>query len=223
MAGMKAAATTVAIVNRAFAERYFQGENPIGRHIGFSIGPGAIPDIEVVGIVEDSLNEGPREGVRRQVFLPFGQSSFPYAASFYVRASAGSGAMYSALRRKVQELDPAMPIYEMKTLENQLDETLGTERLTATLSAAFGALATLLAAVGLYGVMALVVVRRTREIGLRMALGARQGAVLWMVMKEALGLLGVGLALGIPMRVLAEPVRVVAAVRRQRRPMSRRR
>jgi predicted permease len=190
--------TTVAIVNRAFAERYFQGENPIGRHIGFNTGPGDRPDIEVIGIAEDALNEGPREGVRRQVFLPFGQSSFPYAASFYVRASAGSGAMYSALRRKVQELDPAMPIYEMKTLENQLDETLGTERLTATLSAAFGTLATLLAAVGLYGVMALVVVRRTREIGLRMALGARQGAVLWMVMKEALGLLGIGLAVGIP-------------------------
>jgi ABC-type antimicrobial peptide transport system permease subunit len=90
-----------------------------------------------------------------------------------------------------------MPIYEIKTLGDQLDETLGTERLSATLSAAFGVLATLLAAVGLYGVMALTVARRTREIGLRMALGARQGAVLWMVMKEAFGLLGIGLALGI--------------------------
>jgi ABC-type antimicrobial peptide transport system permease subunit len=106
--------------------------------------------------------------------------------------------VFAALRRKVRELDATMPIYEMKTLEDQLDETLGTERLTATLSAAFGMLATLLAAVGLYGVMALTVARRTREIGLRMALGARQGALLWMVMKEAFGLLGIGLALGIP-------------------------
>ena len=81
---------------------------------------------------------------------------------------------------------------------DQLDETLGTERLTATLSAAFGILATLLAAVGLYGVMALTVARRTREIGLRMALGARQGALLWMVMREAFGLFGAGLALGVP-------------------------
>jgi len=188
----------VAIVNRAFAERFFPDQSPIGRRIGFDLSPGALPDIEVVGIVENSLNEGPREGVRRQVFLPFSQSNFPYAASFYVRTAGGSGAMHSALRRKVQELDPAMPVYEMKTLENQLDETLGTERLTATLSAAFGALATLLAAVGLYGVMALVVARRTREIGLRMALGARQAAVLWMVLKEALGPLGIGLAVGIP-------------------------
>jgi predicted permease len=189
---------TVAIVNRAFAEHFFRNKSPIGRHIGFDLGPGAIPDIEIVGLVENSLNEGPRQGMRRQVFLPFAQSKFPYAASFYLRTSAGSGAMYTVLRRKVQELDPAMPIYEMKTLENQLDETLGTERLTARLSASFGVLATIPVAVGLYGVIALVVVRRTREIGLRMALGASQGAVLCMVIREAFGLLAIGLALGIP-------------------------
>ena len=106
--------------------------------------------------------------------------------------------MSATLRRKVLDLDATMPIYEMKTLEEQLDETLGTERLTATLSAAFGVLATLLAAVGLYGVMALTVARRTREIGLRMALGARQGVLLWMVMREAFVLFGAGLALGLP-------------------------
>ena len=122
----------------------------------------------------------------------------PVATAFYVRTTAGSGSVFAMLRRKIQELDATMPIYEMKTLENQLDETLGTERLSAMLSVAFGALATLLAAVGLYGVMALTVARRTGEIGLRMALGARQGALLWMVMKEAFGLLGIGLALGIP-------------------------
>jgi ABC-type antimicrobial peptide transport system permease subunit len=86
----------------------------------------------------------------------------------------------------------------LKTLEAQLDETLGTERLIATLSAAFGILATMLAALGLYGVMAFVVARRTKEIGLRMALGAPQATVLWMVMREALLLLGIGLAVGIP-------------------------
>jgi len=135
--------------------------------------------------------------VRRQVFFPFPQMNQSVATAFYVRTSADSGSMFATLRRKVLELDATMPIYEMKTLEDQLDETLGSERLSATLSAAFGVLATLLAAVGLYGVMALTVARRTREIGLRMALGARQGAVLWMVMKEAFGLLGIGLALGI--------------------------
>ncbi len=86
----------------------------------------------------------------------------------------------------------------MKTLESQLDETLTTERLIAALSAAFGALATLLAAVGLYGVMAFVVARRTKEIGVRMALGAQQGAVVWLVLKEVLVLLAIGLGIGIP-------------------------
>jgi ABC-type antimicrobial peptide transport system permease subunit len=106
--------------------------------------------------------------------------------------------MFAALRRKIAELDPAMPVFQMKTLEQQLDETLSTERLIATLSAAFGVLATVLAAIGLYGVMAFVVARRTKEIGLRMALGAPQGAVVWMVMRETATLVGIGLAIGLP-------------------------
>ena len=106
--------------------------------------------------------------------------------------------MFARLRGNIMELDATLPIFEMKTLEGQLDETLGSERLNATLSAAFGVLATLLAAVGLYGMMALTVARRTREIGLRMALGARQGALLWMVMKEAFSLVALGLGLGVP-------------------------
>ena len=188
----------VAIVNRKFAADFFGGRSPIGRRIGLDTGPRAKPDIEIVGLVEDSLYEGPRQGVRRQVFFPFPQMNQTVGAAFYVRASGDSGSMFAALRRKVLELDATMPVYEMKTLENQLDETLGTERLSATLSVAFGVLATLLAAVGLYGVMALTVARRTREIGLRMALGARQASLVWMVMKDAFGLVAVGFALGIP-------------------------
>lgn len=193
----------VAIVNRKFASHFFGKRSPIGRRITLDVGPQSRPDfeiagIEIVGMVEDSLYDGPREGVRRQVFFSFPQMNQPVGTAFYVRTSADSGRVFAALRRQVRELDATMPIYEMKTLGDQLDETLGTERLTATLSAAFGVLATLLAAVGLYGVMALTVARRTREIGLRMALGARQGSLLWMVMKDAFGLLGIGLALGIP-------------------------
>jgi predicted permease len=188
----------VAIVNRKFASYFFGNRSPIGRRIGLDTGPRAKPDIEIVGLVEDSLYDGPRQGVRRQAFFPFPQMNQSVATAFYVRTSADSGSMFATLRRKVRELDATMPIYEMKTLEDQLDETLGTERLTAALSAALGVLATVLAAIGLYGVMALTVARRTREIGLRMALGARQGALLWMVMKDAFSLLGIGLAPGIP-------------------------
>jgi predicted permease len=184
-----------AIVNRALAEQLFPGRTPVGRHIGLV---GQKPDIEIIGIVENSLNEGVREGVRPQAFFSFDESNFPYPATFYARTSASSDAMLTALRRAVQQLDPSLPVYEMKTLDRQLDETLATERLTATLSTAFGLFAALLAGVGLYGVMALVVTRRTREIGLRMALGAARAEVCWKFMQEALVLLGAGLALGIP-------------------------
>jgi predicted permease len=189
---------TEAIVNRAFATHFFGDKSAVGRRVGFGQGPRSKLDMEIVGVVEDSLYEGPREGVHRQAFVPFAQADYPGAVTFYVRTSMESPAMFHALRSKIAELDPAMPLYEMKTLEQQLDETLSTERLIAILSATFGVLATLLAAIGLYGVMAFVVARRTKEIGLRMALGARRSAVVWMVLKESLLLAGIGLAVGVP-------------------------
>ncbi|HEV2447838.1 MAG TPA: FtsX-like permease family protein, partial [Candidatus Sulfopaludibacter sp.] len=194
---------TKAIVNRAFARHFFGNRSPVGRHIGFGQGPRSKLTIEIVGMVENSLYEGPREGVHRQVFVPFAQADYPGAVAFYVRATRESAAMLHAVRAKIAELDPAMPIYGMKTLEQQLDETLSTERLIAILSAAFGVLATVLAAIGLYGVMAFVVARRTKEIGLRMALGARRAEVVWMVLKDSLVLLGIGLALGVPAAFLS--------------------
>jgi predicted permease len=189
---------SVAIVNRAFATHYFGDKSPIGRHIGYERGPKTKLKMQIIGVAADSLYEGPREGVHRQVFVPFNQFNLPGSVSFYVRTSSDPNLMFASLRRKIAELDPAMPVYQMKTLERQLDDTLSTERLIALLSGAFGVLATLLAAMGLYGVMAFVVARRTKEIGLRMALGAQRTEVVWMVMKEALLLVGIGLAVGIP-------------------------
>jgi predicted permease len=188
----------VAIVNREFATHFFPGRSAIGRHIGFGTGPRSKLDMEIIGVVENTLYEGPREGVHRQAYLAEYQNSYPSGSVFYVRTSVDSATMFSALRAKIRELDPALPIYEMKTLEHQLDDTLSTERMIAALSAAFGALATLLAALGLYGVMAFVVARRTREIGLRMALGASQFSVVWMVLREMLLMVAIGLAAGVP-------------------------
>ncbi len=185
----------VAIVNERFARHFFGDKSAIGRHLGRGSGPGTKLDIEIVGVVGDSLYEGPRAGVHRQVFVPdWGNNG----AAFYVRAALGSRAVYAAVRNEVKNLDPAMPVYALKTLAGQLDETLLTERLIALLSAGFGLLATLLATVGLYGVMAFAVGRRTRELGLRMALGARPGSVIWLVMREVLVLLAIGLAVGVP-------------------------
>ena len=152
-------------------------------------------DIEIVGVVGDALYEGPREGVHRQAFVPnWGRNN----ATIYVRTAASSASAFAQIRQDVRSLDATMPVYEMKTVQSQLDETLLTDRLTALLSAGFGVLATLLASIGLYGVMAFVVARRTKEIGLRLALGARPGSVVWLVMKEVLLLLVLGLAVGVP-------------------------
>ncbi|MBL8173568.1 MAG: ABC transporter permease [Bryobacterales bacterium] len=184
----------LAIVNRKFAAHFFKDKSAVGRHLGGGR-PGSKLETEIIGVVEDSLYEGPREGVRRQVFWP---AYGPNSAAFYVRSSLSSQQMYTALRNEVRKLDPSMPVYSMKTLSDQLDQTLLSERLIAMLSAGFGALATMLAAIGLYGVMAFVVTRRTKEMGLRMALGAPRAAVLWLVMKEVLVLLAIGLIIGVP-------------------------
>ena len=128
--------------------------------------------IEIIGVVADSLYEGPREGVRRQVFVPnWGKNG----AAFYVRTQTASSTAYALVRNEVKQLDSSIPVYEMKTVEGQLDETLLTDRLIAMLSAGFGLVATLLASVGLYGVMAFVVAQRRKELGIRLALGAQPG------------------------------------------------
>lgn len=184
----------VCIVNEKFATHFFGNHSPLGRHIG-QRGPNKPLDIQIIGVVANALNEGPRQGLRRQVFVPnWGNSG----VAFYVRAGLGSSALFGAVKNEVRKLDSSIPVYEMKTLAGQLDETLLTERLIALLSAGFGLLATLLAAIGLYGVMAFVVARRTKEMGVRLALGAPPSTVIWLVMREVLLLLGLGLAVGIP-------------------------
>jgi ABC-type antimicrobial peptide transport system permease subunit len=163
--------------------------------VGQGGGPSPKLDVEIIGVVADSLYEGPREGVRRQVFIP---SWVAGTATIYVRTTMGSSAAFSLIRREVPAVDRSLPVFETKTVQAQLDETLLSDRLVALLSAGFGLLATLLASIGLYGVMAFVVARRRKEVGIRIALGAQRPAILWSVMQEVLILLAMGLAIGIP-------------------------
>jgi putative ABC transport system permease protein len=187
----------VAIVNESYAKRYFGDRSPIGRHIGFGTNPGTKTPIEIVGVVKDAKYMNVRDEIPRTVYFAFMEDDFAGGAVMYVRTSSRPDAAFGAVREVLRQMDPNVPMVRPRTMEAQLDQSLLNDRLVATLSAAFGALATLLAVIGLYGVMAFTVSRRTREIGVRMALGAVQGDVVWLVMREVLILVGIGVGLGL--------------------------
>ena len=190
---------TVVIVNEKFAKKYFGGvRRAVGRHIGFGGDPGTPTDMEVIGVVKDFKYTGIRDEVPIQLFEPFLANDGASGVTAYVRSPLNSDQVFALIRGDVRRLDANLPIYDMRTIESKIDESLLTERLIATLSAVFGLLATLLAMIGLYGVMAYMVARRTREIGIRMALGALTGNVVWLVMREVLVLTAIGVALGLP-------------------------
>jgi hypothetical protein len=133
-----------------------------------------------------------------QAFLPYLASRNQGGMTVFVRTAGDPDSMFSILRAKIRDLDANLPVYGMRTVQEDLNDTLVTERMTANLSAVFGFLATLVAMIGLYGVMAYSVARRTREIGIRMALGALEGNVVWMVMKEVLLLVVLGVTAALP-------------------------
>jgi len=190
-------APKVCMINDKFAKKYFPEGRALGHRIGMGGDPGTKTDIEVVGVFRDMKYEGMREEVPIELVRPYEQLDFTLGMWVYIRTAREPEQMFSAARRTVQQVDPTLPVLDMKTLEKQVDNSLVTERLVATLSSAFGVLATLLASIGLYGVMAYTVARRTREIGIRMALGAATGNVVWLIMKEVLVLVGIGIVLGL--------------------------
>jgi predicted permease len=190
-------APKVVIINETMAKFFFPKESPIGRHIGW--GRSETPDMEIVGVVKDTKTATLREEPKRYVFTPFTQESELGAMTFYVRGRGDAASLGALVRQVAQRVDPNLPIYDMKTMMAVMSQSLFIERMVAALSVAFGALATLLAAIGLYGVMSYSVARRTREIGIRMALGAERASVLWLVLKEVALMVGVGVAAGVPL------------------------
>jgi predicted permease len=186
---------TVAVVNETFAKRYFGGANPLGRHIGFGADPGTEMRIEIVGLVANSKYTGIRENDRPQVFFPYLQARIA-GVTAYVRTIQAPEAAVAGIRREMAALDSNVAIYGVTTLEDLVDRSVVNERLIASLSATLSLMATLLSVIGLYGVMAYIVARRTREIGIRMALGAPGAEIARGVLREAAVLVGLGLCVG---------------------------
>jgi predicted permease len=191
-----------AIINESFAKKYFPGRNPIGLRMGLvddRSGAPDVPRLEVVGLVKDAKALNLRDAAPPQAYLPYLEGDHFRFMTVYLRTRSRPELAMEQVRGIVRHMDPDLPIYDMRTIDDDIGRSLETERLVANLSGVFSGLATLLAVVGLYGVMAWTVARRTREIGIRMALGALRADVIGMVMREVLTLIGAGVAIGVPL------------------------
>jgi predicted permease len=189
-------APTPVIVNQAFVEKYLGKENPLGKRFGESAGDAngpASPGLEIIGVVRDAKYNDLRREIHAMMYTPqhFG------GASFELRTAADPQAILPSIREVLSQVSTNLPLFDVKTESEQIDRLLFQERLVARLSGFFGLLALVLACVGLYGLLSYEVSRRTREIGIRMTLGAHQGNVLKLVLGQGIVLAIVGAALGV--------------------------
>ena len=201
-----AGAPVVAVVNQTFARKYFPTENPVGQRIGWT--DSSKNTIQIVGVVQDALHTDVRSEIPPMFFLPMTQkagdqgthsSRDDYAQDLVVRAEGDPAQIAQEVRHALREIDPGLPVTKMITAHERVSASAGNEEMMAEIVGFFGGLAVLLAALGLYGLISYAVARRTNEIGIRMALGAKRGQVLWVVLKETLLLVAAGAAIGVPL------------------------
>jgi ABC-type antimicrobial peptide transport system permease subunit len=185
-------------VNQKLVDDYLEGGSPVGRMM--AQGRGSTPDMEIIGVFANTRYENVRGEIPRQTFVAMGAKQrikFMNFMNVYVRVEGDADSVMPLLRSTVQRTDPNLIVSDMRTMDEQLNQRLTTERMLSHLSVGFALLATLLALVGLYGVLAFLVERRTKEIGIRMALGAERGSVIWLVLAEVALLIVVGMAAGV--------------------------
>jgi len=181
------------------AHFYFGSQNPIGRHVTDEF-PDSHFTFQIVGVSKDDRDHQLRGEIQRRFYIPFfqGMNGIPEEGNFEIRTFADPNSLIRTVRQQVEQVDRSLPVQSVKPLGELLDERLTQERLLAQLCVFFGALALVLASVGLYGVLSYSIARRTNEIGIRMALGAQQGTVLGMVLRETALVVGIGIAIGVP-------------------------
>jgi predicted permease len=199
-----AASLKVAIINEKLARRFFAGRNPIGLHITRGArSTGTNPPMEVIGVVANSKWDDARSDIVPFLYMPYAQDANLGQLAFYIRAERDPAPMAAPLRSLIRRLDPHLPVNNMRTLEAQVSNSMFNDRLVAALSVSLALLAALLAALGLYGVLAYVVARRIREIGIRMALGGERADILRLIVGQGLRLTVVGGATGIVAALIA--------------------
>jgi putative ABC transport system permease protein len=193
-------APLVAVINETMAERYWPGVDPVGKR--FHLGDRDQPWITVVGVARQVRHNAVVEQPRAEMYIPHAQfeaarGQTMRSMTFVVRTARDPRALVGHVRRTVRALDPSLPVADVRTLKRVADDSLARPRFTTTLLGVFAALALTLATIGIYGVVSLLVTRRRQEIGIRMALGARRGTILQMVLRRGMGLAAVGLVIGL--------------------------
>jgi len=198
------ASTKVAVVNSTFVNRFFKDQNPIGHTFTFDDDNDHGQVLEIIGVVGDFKTDKGREKPLPAVYRPILQiqEDSAYSATIHIRTQSDPAPLVPQVRQMINQIDDKLPVVAVTTLTDQMNERLNEERLIAQLVSFFGVLALILACIGLYGVMAQGVARRTNEIGIRMALGARGGNIAWMILRETLYLVLAGLLIGIPAALL---------------------
>jgi predicted permease len=186
----------VAVVNETFVRRFFPHSNPIGAYVGLG-GQSTEADIQIVGIVENSKHDSVRDRISPFINLPYAQNANLGQMTFYVRTTQAPDSISSVVSKTIAEHAPDLPVYDKKALSMQVEESMIADKLLALLSLGLGCLAALIAALGLYGVMAYMIVRRTREIGVRIALGATRHGIAWLVFREVFFMAVAGFAIGL--------------------------
>jgi predicted permease len=194
-----ATAPKVAVVSEAMAKRFFPNRNAVGLHFAFGGGNKTVPDILIVGVVKDVKQEHVSSPAQPYVYIPYAQRPKLREMTFYVRSERDPLLLASSLQGVVRQMDANLPVFDLKTMQRVVEEDLFSARMVAVLSASFAGLAALLAALGIYGVLAYVVVQRTREIGIRMALGAMAGQVRLLIVKEVGSMVLIGVGVGVPL------------------------
>jgi predicted permease len=186
-----------AIINEALVKKYLQGRNPIGARLSLTEQYRSEGSYEIVGVVSDARYFGLRENTEPMVYVPVWRQAVG-GRTLCIRTSNDPQQFIEIVRREASAIDGAIPLLRARTMEQQIDNNILQEKLVATLATFFGVVALLLASIGLYGVMAYAVSHRTREIGIRMALGAERSSVLWLVLRDALVMVVAGAAIGLP-------------------------
>jgi predicted permease len=191
-------APRVAVINQSFAKQFFANSNPIGKRVRDAY-PGSTEEAEIVGVVADSRHNSLREEVAPRVYVPMFNPLWPQNGTFFeIRTTGDPSSVSATLRAIVRDTNSAIPEIEIHTMTGLVFESLHTDYFVARLASAFGLLAIVLAGVGLYGIMAFTVARRTRDIGIRMTLGASSAMILRQVLRETLILTLIGIAVGVP-------------------------